>query len=103
MQADDNYVRKTREDMEIAFQACLTKVGVSQMRLVAKCMLIDFGLFDETAGFNIDRLVKQFGDESVRPIVVKCVDKNPNGDISDVWVHRVMNCLRLDNLKIYNK
>lgn len=89
--------------MEIAFQACLTKVGVSKMLLVAKCVTSDFGLFDETTGFNVDRLVKQFGDESVRTRVVKCVDNNPNGDNSDEWVNRVVNCLRLDDLKIYNR
>lgn len=71
-------------------------------------MTIDFGLFveseEENRGFNKDRMVKQFGGETVRTIVEKCIDKNPFGDPTvDKSVQKVISCLEDDNLKLYRE
>jgi len=64
-------------------------------------VVTDFGLFDETTGFNKDRLVKQFGGEAVRERVLNCIDDNTSGDTVNKWVQRVMNCFEDDHLKLY--
>lgn len=71
-------------------------------------MTINFGLFVETqddiGSFNKDRMVKQFGGETVRVRVEKCIDNNPIGDPTvDKSVQKVMNCLEDDNLKLYRE
>lgn len=67
-------------------------------------MVIDFGIFENSTGFNRDRLVKQFGGESVRTRVEKCVDDNNQSDeIVDKIVQRVMNCFEDDKLKLYRE
>lgn len=116
----DDYVPKTRSDVTASFRLCLTTLGISRktfkntdwnlrgdndlVRSMVKCMVIDFGLFDETTGFNKDRLVKQFGGETVRVRVERCVDNNnKNGDTVERWIHKVMNCFEDDNLKLHKE
>lgn len=67
-----------------------------------KCVVEDFGLFDEINGFNRDRVVKQFGGETGRAIVERCIDSNPVG-VSTVFksVQNVMYCLEENGLKMY--
>lgn len=67
-----------------------------------KCVVTDFGVFDETTGFNKDRMVKQFGGEALRERVEKCIDKYPVGvPTMGHSVQSVMTCLEEDNLKMY--
>lgn len=65
-------------------------------------MTTDFGLFNETSGFNKERMVKQFGGETARLTVENCIDNNPIGDPTiDKSVQKVMTCLEDGGLKLY--
>lgn len=64
------------------------------IRSMVKCIVKDIGLYDEIQGFNKDRLVIQFGGESVRGSVNKCVHDNPIGTPTvDKSIQNVMKCL----------
>lgn len=71
-------------------------------------MTIHFGLFEENengiGAFHKDRMVKQFGGETVRARVEKCIDDNPIGEPTvDKSIQKVMNCLEDDSLKLYRE
>jgi len=73
-------------------------------RCYIRCIFKKMGLFDDTTGFNIDRLVKQLGqnrnESEVRPEVVKCADKNPNKDDACIWAFRGFNCFKAAHLSL---
>ncbi|XP_037041448.1 uncharacterized protein LOC119078087 [Bradysia coprophila] len=116
--SDDDYVLKTRVDVAQSFRKCLSSQGVSRdtfkktdwtlnstdplVQTTIKCVVEDFGLFDETNGFNRDRVVKQFGGEAVRTKVETCITNNPIGtpNVSQS-VQNVMYCLEENGLKMY--
>ncbi|KAG4078793.1 hypothetical protein HA402_015383 [Bradysia odoriphaga] len=117
--SEDGYVLKIRTDASETFRKCLSTLAVTRdvfketewsvdndnpvVQATIKCVVKDFGLFDETKGFNRDRMVKQFGGEALRTRVEKCIDKYPIGvPTVDHSVQSVMNCLEEDNLKMYD-
>ncbi len=110
--------------MALSFRTCLSTLGITRetfkqtdwglhsdsdlVRSMIKCMIKDFGLFDENlngiGGFNKDRMVKQFGGETVRERVEKCIDNNPiEASTVDKSVQNVMKCLESENLKLYRE
>nr|AWC08442.1 odorant-binding protein 31 [Bradysia odoriphaga] len=116
--SDDDYVLKTRADVGESFRKCLSIQGVSRetfkntdwtlsstnplVQTTIKCVVEDFGLFDETDGFNQDRVVKQFGGESGRTKVETCITDNPIGTPTVAQsVQNVMSCLEENGLKMY--
>ncbi|KAJ6643732.1 General odorant-binding protein 99b [Pseudolycoriella hygida] len=94
--SEEGYVIKTRDDVADSFRHCLTTLHVSRetfkstnwnlhadndlVRSMIKCIVADFGLFDDSTGFHKNRMVKQFGGETVRVKVEKCIQDNPNGE-----------------------
>lgn len=62
------------------------------------------GLFTDQDGFNVDRLVKQLGqnrnETEVRTEILKCADKNPSKDDACVWAFRGFNCFKAAHLSL---
>lgn len=110
---------KTRHEASETLQNCLTTLKVSREAFkntdwgaasddpvvgkTIKCLVTEFGLFDETNGFNRNRMVKQFGGEAFRTRVERCIDRFVIGvPTVNHSVQSVMNCLEEDNLKMYD-
>ncbi|KAJ6646070.1 General odorant-binding protein 99a [Pseudolycoriella hygida] len=71
------------------------------------CVVSELGFFDDTTGFNVDRIMKQLKDINSfikhtstldRATFEKCADKNENGDTVDAWAFRGFRCM-MDEIK----
>lgn len=76
------------------------------MKSATKCMSRDLGFLEEmqdgTGAFNKERLIIQFGGETSRATVEKCIEENPIGKPTfDTSVYEVMHCLEVSNMKMY--
>lgn len=73
-------------------------------RCYIRCIFNKMGLFTDEQGFNVERLVKQLGqnrnETEVRAEILKCADKNEAKDNACVWAFRGFNCFKEAHLSL---